>query len=97
MQRIDLLYTLLFAQIEAGLREGVEKGLVREDLDPRIAAQCYVGSTERVIQQALLSGGPHDLDHIAEQIVDFQSLGVLSPGHRDHYAQDHSLPRGVTI
>ena len=88
MQRIEQLYTLLFAQIEAGLRQGIGQGLVRTDIDPRIAAQCYVGATERVIQQALLAGGPHDLDHIAAQIVDFQSLGVLSPTHRDNYGID---------
>jgi AcrR family transcriptional regulator len=92
MQRIEQLYTLLFTQIETGLKQGMAQGMVRPDLDTRIAAHCYVGATERVIQQALSAGGPHDLDHIARQIVDFQSTGVLSSAHcRQYY--DHSDSR----
>lgn len=90
MQRIEQLYTLIYAQIEAGLTEGKALGLVREDLDPRIAARCFAGAAECAIQRELRSGGPHDLDHIAAQIVDFQSLGVLAPERRAAHAENHA-------
>jgi AcrR family transcriptional regulator len=89
MQRIEQLYTIIFSQIEAGLAEGQALGLVRADLDPRIAARCFAGAAECVIQQELRADGPRDLDHIATQIVDFQSLGVLAPAPREAHAEKH--------
>ena len=85
MQRMDRLYALLYAQVENGLKQGQSAGLVREELDPIIAARCFVGATERAVFEAVRSGGPYDLDHLAEQIVDYQSVGILSDAQRTAY------------
>lgn len=76
MDRTERLYALLHAQVENGLRMGQAAGLVHTDLDPRIAAHCFVGAAERAIFEAIRAGD-HDIDRIAEQIVDFQSKGIL--------------------
>jgi AcrR family transcriptional regulator len=86
MALIEQSYNLIYAQIEKGLEEGKKLGLVRPEIDSRIVARCFAGATERVIFETICADGAVDLDAVAAQIVDFQSLGVLS-GRADYQAQ----------
>ena len=78
MERIEQLYALLYSQVQGGLEDGLKAGLVRNGLDPAVAAHCFVGAAEHAIYQAMRKGPPFALDDLAEQIVDFQSYGVLA-------------------
>jgi AcrR family transcriptional regulator len=86
---IEQLYTLFYSQIEQGFEEGKSLGLVRPELDSKIAARCFIGATERVIFEAVKSEKPvEDIGLLVEQIVDFQSVGILS--FRSDIARDGS-------
>jgi AcrR family transcriptional regulator len=74
---LDLFYKTMYSQIEDGLREGIASGDVRDNLDPYCAARCFVGATERVIYDVIRDRRDIPLDTIVEQIVDFQSWGIL--------------------
>lgn len=78
MALVEQLYNLIYTQIEKGLEEGKKLGLVRTEIDSRIVARCFAGATERMIFETIQAGGTADLDAIAAQIVDFQSIGILS-------------------
>ncbi len=84
MERINQYYELLYAQIEDGIRQGLQEGSVRTGTDPFIASRCYVGATEKVIYEILRTGRPVDINKIAEQIVDFQSIGILTRSAGDN-------------
>ena len=77
---LETFYNVMYAQIETGLREGLATGDVREGLDPYFAARCFVGAAERVIYDVIRSGRDIPLETITEQIVDFQSHGILKAG-----------------
>lgn len=78
MALVEQFYNLIYAQIEKGLEEGKKLGLVRAEINSRIVARCFAGATERMIFETIQAGGTADLDAIAAQIVDFQSIGILS-------------------
>ncbi len=74
---LEAFYETMYSQLETGLKEGLASGVVREGLDPYYAARCFVGATERVIYDVIRSGKEVSLDKVTEQIVDFQSYGIL--------------------
>ncbi|MFA6451117.1 MAG: TetR/AcrR family transcriptional regulator [bacterium] len=74
---LETFYSVIYSQIENGLRMGIAAGSVRENVDPYCVARCFVGAAERVIYDVISSGRDVPLDTIAEQIVDFQSFGIM--------------------
>jgi len=78
MERIEMFYSLLYWQIEEGIRMGVGNGMLRRDLDPFVTARSMVGAVERVIYESLRTGRTEDLDTLAVYIVDFQLKGILA-------------------
>ncbi len=81
-------YRLMYTMIEDGLREGMDEGLVPRTVDPIIFARCYVGATEKAIQDVITSEAPLDIEHFARQIVDFQTYGSI--GQRPRTDDSHT-------
>jgi len=77
MSYIDNFYRLMFAQIENGLRDGINSGLLRQEIDPFVTARCIVGSVERAVFEIIRAEKDPDVDAVAAQIVDFQTFGLL--------------------
>lgn len=76
-EAIERFYSLMYYHVEQGLEEGMQAGVVRENLDPFCAARCFVGAAERLIYDTISSRREIKLDELAEQIIDFQSYGIL--------------------
>jgi AcrR family transcriptional regulator len=72
--RIDA--TMLGA-IEADIRAAQAAGVLRADLDARMAALYVLGGIEKVVLAALAGDAPVDLDALVKATVEIQMFGML--------------------
>jgi|CXWL01.1.fsa_nt_gi AcrR family transcriptional regulator len=69
---------LLLDVMETDTRVSQQAGLIRADLDPRMAALFVLGGVEKVVLAALAGEQPVDLDKIVNTVVQVQLFGVLA-------------------
>ena len=79
---MSLLPLYAAEKLEDFLREGIRRGLFRDDLDPMIAARAFPGMLIifLMMQEVLLEKKliPHDYDTIAEETVRLFLYGATS-------------------
>lgn len=66
----------VMALIEADMRAGMERGVLRT-FDPHIVAQFIVGGIEKIVLTALDEERPLDVPRIAREIADLVSSGFV--------------------
>jgi AcrR family transcriptional regulator len=72
--RID---AAMLGAIEADMRAAQGAGVLRNDLDARLAARFVLGGVEKVVLAALAGDEPVDLDAIVKATVEIQMFGML--------------------
>lgn len=75
--RILDFYERITDQIQRSLDLGIELNLVRQ-CDTRTVSYCILGGIKEIVGQ-LSRDGRHDIDHLAEQILNFGLCGVARP------------------
>jgi AcrR family transcriptional regulator len=72
--RID---AAMMGAIEADMRAAQTAGVLRADLDAKLAARFVLGGVEKVVLAALAGDEPVDLDAIVKATVEIQMFGML--------------------
>jgi len=68
------------AQVEAdNLRLGVQLGLLRDDIDPVLAAYAHIGMVERVLLTWLFDRAAPEIHDRMRQLVELAYCGVARP------------------
>ncbi|HEY3035325.1 MAG TPA: TetR-like C-terminal domain-containing protein, partial [Streptosporangiaceae bacterium] len=75
---IARLTSQVLAQIETLLRRGIERGELRHDLDPQLAASALIGPI--VFRRLLLHEAP-TLQRVSA-VIDLLMHGIAAHGHR---------------
>ncbi len=74
LARID---ASMLGAMEGDMRAAQAAGLLRDDLDARLAALFVLGGVEKVVLAALAGDAPVDLDAIVRATVEIQLFGLL--------------------
>jgi len=74
LARID---AAMLGAMEGDMRAAQAAGVLRSDLDARLASQFVLGGVEKVVLSALAGDGPVDLDAIVKATVEIQMFGLL--------------------
>jgi AcrR family transcriptional regulator len=75
---IARLTSQILAQIETLLRRGIERGELRPDLDPQLAASALIGP---IVFRRLLLGEAPTLQRVSA-VIDLLMQGIAARGHR---------------
>jgi AcrR family transcriptional regulator len=68
------------AQVEAdNIRLGVKLGLLRDDIDPLVAAFAHIGMVERVLLQWMFDRSSPEVPDLVHQIIELAYHGMQSP------------------
>jgi hypothetical protein len=78
--RID---AAMLGAIEADMRAAQTAGVLRADLDAKLAARFVLGGVEKVVLAALAGDEPVDLDAIVKATVEIQMFGMLKKAEGD--------------
>ncbi len=65
-----------YALIEHIVRDGIEKGMFRPTIDPRIARRMVFGTLDETITAWVLTGAKYDLTGLVDQVVDLLVHGM---------------------
>jgi hypothetical protein len=65
--------------MENDIRAAQKAGVVRADVDCRLAAQFVLGGVEKVVLTSLSSDAPVDRDKLVQKTVEMQLFGLLNP------------------
>ncbi len=74
LARID---AAMLGAMEGDMRAAQAAGVLRSDLDARLAARFVLGGVEKVVLAALADDAPVDLDAIVKATVEIQLFGLL--------------------
>jgi AcrR family transcriptional regulator len=74
LARID---AAMLGAMEGDMRAAQAAGVLRSDLDARLAARFVLGGVEKVVLAALAGDAPVDLDAIVKATVEIQLFGLL--------------------
>jgi hypothetical protein len=74
LARID---AAMLGAMEGDMRAAQAAGVLRRDVDARLAAQFVLGGVEKVVLAALAGDAPVDLDAIVRATVEIQMFGLL--------------------
>ena len=71
------------ARVEAdNLRLGVRLGLLRDDIDPLVAAYAHIGMVERVLLTWMFDRSAPEVDGLVRQVIELAYHGMARPGGR---------------
>lgn len=65
-----------YGLIDHVLRDGIEKGIFRQEIDPRIARRMVFGTMDETITAWVLTGAKYDLLGLIDQVVDLLVHGM---------------------
>lgn len=69
---------MLIESIAGVLERGIETGVFRKDLDPRIAARAFIGYQQGVMRLWLANPEAFDIDEDAGSLTDVYMRGILA-------------------
>ncbi|THH39896.1 TetR/AcrR family transcriptional regulator [Neolewinella litorea] len=81
-------------QVEENLRRGKAEGLYREDIDPEVIANLYVGMTMMVVDRGIFPAQDRPLSDILWQHSTYHFFGIVNQAGRDRlndYLQEEEL------
>lgn len=76
-----------FSLVRTAIQEGQQRGLFREDMPEKIAANCFFGALDEMVTSWVLSEHEFPLANAADAVVDILLNGMRSSGGRAPKAQ----------
>lgn len=68
-----------YSLIDHVLNDGIEKGLFRKEIDPRIARRLVFGTMDETITAWVLTGAKYNLFSLIDPVVDLIKNGMNKP------------------
>ncbi len=81
-KKIQEFYQAITARTEAAFRLGQEMGLLRNDLDPRLAAYHLVGSVKEVMYHSARGGLDMPVEGLVKELMSYSTEGILEKAPR---------------
>ncbi len=73
--------------IIANMKEGVERGLYRDNFNVEIIARLYVGRMQTIVSEEIFPGNDYSFNELIDESIRFHLYGIVSQKGRDYLEQ----------